>query len=416
MRSSASISRCCSQYLAYMHDILHFDLGYSITDYPTRVTTIILHALPWTIGLLFTTTLLAFLLGTLLGALSVWRGAPRIFAGCVPLLMVLSAVPFYLFGLILIYIFATVLQWLPLGGGMGIRDDPSLSLGFALEILRHSILPAASILLASIGVWTLSMRGMMVTVQGEDYMTYAEALGLTGRRRFLHYGLRNAILPQITLLALSFGYVLSGSILVELVFGYPGVGQQLFRAIQNQDYFVIYGIVLALICALAIAMLAGGPGQPAARSAHPARKQARVSASASAAATAPVVPVSAAPRTGARGVFRALRRNPSFMLGLVLIALLIAFAVIGRFFVGWNDAFPLSAPPSMPPDGDWIFGTDADGRDLFAVHRLWHAADAEDRRDRRLPGPWHRHHARLRRRLSRRLARRRDARSRSTCC
>ena len=93
-----------SQYLAYMNDILHFDLGYSITDYPTRVTTIILHALPWTIGLLFTTTLLAFLLGTLLGALSVWRGAPRIFAGCVPLLMVLSAVPFYLFGLILIYI------------------------------------------------------------------------------------------------------------------------------------------------------------------------------------------------------------------------------------------------------------------------------------------------------------------------
>jgi peptide/nickel transport system permease protein len=92
-----------------------------------------------------------------------------------------------------------------------------------------------------------------------------------------------------------------------------------------------------------------------------------VSASASAAATAPVVPVAAAPRAGARGVFRALRRNPSFMLGLMLIALLIAFAVIGRFFVGWNDAFPLSAPPSMPPDGDWIFGTDADGRDLFAV-------------------------------------------------
>jgi peptide/nickel transport system permease protein len=92
-----------------------------------------------------------------------------------------------------------------------------------------------------------------------------------------------------------------------------------------------------------------------------------VSASASAAATAPVVPVSTAPRAGARGVFHALRRNPSFMLGLMLIALLIVFAVIGRFFVGWNDAFPLSAPPSMPPDGDWIFGTDADGRDLFAV-------------------------------------------------
>jgi peptide/nickel transport system permease protein len=92
-----------------------------------------------------------------------------------------------------------------------------------------------------------------------------------------------------------------------------------------------------------------------------------LSASASAAATAPVVPVAAASRAGARGVLRALRRNPSFILGLVLITLLIAFAVIGRCFAGWNDAFPLSAPPSLPPDGDWIFGTDTDGRDLFAV-------------------------------------------------
>ncbi len=244
-----------SQYIAYTRDMLHFDLGYSISDYPTRVATIILHALPWTIGLLLTTTVIAFLLGTVLGALSVWRGAPRIFLTFVPLFMILSAVPFYLFGLTLIYLFATVLQWLPLGGGMGIRSNPSISLSFVIEILEHSILPAASILLASIGIWALSMRGMMVTVQGEDYMTYAEALGLRARRRFLHYGLRNAILPQITLLALSLGHVLSGSILVELVFGYPGVGQQLFRAIQNQDYFVIYGIVLVLICAIALAML-----------------------------------------------------------------------------------------------------------------------------------------------------------------
>jgi peptide/nickel transport system permease protein len=219
------------------------------------VATIILHALPWTIGLLLTTTLIAFLLGTVLGALSVWRGAPRIFLTFVPLFMILSAVPFYLFGLTLIYVFATVLQWLPLGGGMGIRSNPSISISFAIEIVQHSILPATSILLASIGIWALSMRGMMVTVQGEDYMTYAEALGLGARRRFLHFGLRNAILPQITLLALSLGHVLSGSILVELVFGYPGVGQQLFRAIQNQDYFVIYGIVFVLICAIALAMV-----------------------------------------------------------------------------------------------------------------------------------------------------------------
>jgi peptide/nickel transport system permease protein len=110
-------------------------------------------------------------------------------------------------------------------------------------------------LLATVGIWALSMRGMMVTVQGEDYMTFAEALGLTNRRRFLQYGLRNAVLPQVTLLALSLGHVVSGAILVELVFGYPGVGQQLYRAIQHLDYFVIYGIVFFLICTIALAML-----------------------------------------------------------------------------------------------------------------------------------------------------------------
>lgn len=243
------------QYLAYLRDILHFDLGYSISDYPTRVSTVILRALPWTVGLLTTTTLMAFLIGTVLGALTVWQQAPRLFRLFVPLLMIFSAIPFYLIGLTLIWLFASVLQWLPLGGGMGIRATPGLSLSFVLQILGHSVLPAASILLASIGVWALSMRGMMVSVQGEDYMVFADALGLSNSRRFVQYGLRNALLPQVTLLALSLGQVLSGAILVELVFGYPGMGQELFRAIQNLDYFVIYGIVLVLICALAIAML-----------------------------------------------------------------------------------------------------------------------------------------------------------------
>ncbi len=243
------------QYLTYLNDVVHFDLGYSIADYPTRVATILQRALPWTIGLLLTTTVLAFVAGTILGALTVWQQAPRLFQFVVPLLMIFSAIPFYLIGLTLIYIFAVVLQWLPLGGGMGIRTMPEWSFSFVMEILGHSILPACSILLASIGVWALSMRGMMVTVQGEDYMTFAEALGLTNRRRFLQYGLRNAILPQVTLLALSLGHILSGSILVEIVFGYPGVGQQLFRGIQTLDYFLIYGIVLVLICAIAIAML-----------------------------------------------------------------------------------------------------------------------------------------------------------------
>ncbi|MBM3524251.1 MAG: ABC transporter permease [Alphaproteobacteria bacterium] len=243
------------QYLNFLGDTARFDLGFSIAYYPSRTTDMIATALPWTIGLLTTTTLLGFLLGTILGALTVWQGAPRLFRYLVPLLMIFSAVPFYLIGLVLIYVFSFELGWFPLGGGTGIRSVTTLSWALVVEIFHHSILPAASIVLATVGIWALSMRGMMVTVQGEDYMTFAEAIGLADRRRFLQYGLRNAILPQVTLLALSLGHVISGSILVELVFGYPGVGQQLYRAIQHLDYFVIYGIVFILICTIAIAML-----------------------------------------------------------------------------------------------------------------------------------------------------------------
>lgn len=243
------------QYLSFLGDTARFDLGFSIAYYPSRTTDMIATALPWTIGLLTTTTLIGFLLGTILGALTVWQGAPRLFRWFVPLLMIFSAVPFYLIGLVLIYVFSYQLGWFPLGGGVGIRSATTLSWALVAEIFHHSILPALSIVLATVGVWALSMRGMMVTVQGEDYMTFAESIGLTGRRRFLQYGLRNAILPQLTLLALSLGHVISGSILVELVFGYPGVGQQLYRAIQHLDYFVIYGIVFILICTIAISML-----------------------------------------------------------------------------------------------------------------------------------------------------------------
>jgi len=244
-----------AQYASYIKSTAMLDLGWSIAHYPARVIDLILRALPWTIGLLLSSTLIAFTLGTLMGALLGWERAPRVLLFLAPGVMVLAALPFYLLGLVLVYLFAFTWQIFPMQGGYGLTTVPGWSWSFAFEVFRHSLLPALSIVLASIGHWALAMRGMMVTVQGEDYMVFAEALGLSNRRRFLQFGLRNAILPQVTLLALSLGHVLSGSILVEIVFGYPGVGQQLFRAIQTLDYFVIYGIVLVLICAIAVAML-----------------------------------------------------------------------------------------------------------------------------------------------------------------
>ena len=122
-------------------------------------------------------------------------------------------------------------------------------------MLRHSILPAFSIVLASIGFWGLGMRGMMITVQGEDYMVFADAKGLKPSRVFLGYGMRNAILPQVTTLALSFGRIISGSVLVEIVFAYPGIGTLLFQAIKQSDYFTIYGCVIILVLATGISMI-----------------------------------------------------------------------------------------------------------------------------------------------------------------
>ncbi len=242
------------QYLSYMNDMVHFNLGYSISNFPTKVTTLVGQALPWTIGLLATTTILAFLLGSLLGALMAWPRASALFRYFLPSLLVLSAIPYFLIGLVLIYFVAFQWKLLPLGGGYSIAAVPSLTMGFMLDIMKHAFLPAISIVLATTGGWAIGMRGMMVTVQGEDYMTFAEAKGLKDWRMFYKYAVRNALLPQVTGLAIAFSYIVSGSVLVELVFNYPGLGSLLARSINSLDYFTIYGIVFILIVAIGIAM------------------------------------------------------------------------------------------------------------------------------------------------------------------
>lgn len=243
------------QYLRYMWDMAHLDLGYSIAFYPKRVIELIGEAIPWTIGLLTVSTLIAFTLGSLVGALLAWPRVPRFLQIFVPPLMTLSAVPYYLLGLVLIYFLAFRLPIFPIGGGYAVGTVPGLEPSFIAEVLHHAALPALSIVLSGLGSWALGMRGMMVTVEGEDYMILAEAKGLKGSRIFLRYAMRNALLPQVTSLALSLGYVASGSILVEMVFGYPGIGTLLARSIRYFDYFTIYGIVFIVILAIALAML-----------------------------------------------------------------------------------------------------------------------------------------------------------------
>jgi peptide/nickel transport system permease protein len=243
------------QYFTYLGQIARLDLGYSMAYYPTTVWEILARALPWTLGLLVTATLLAFTIGTLLGALLGWGKAPRWVHFMFPPLLVFAAIPFFLLGLLLLYLFAFQFPILPLFGGYTAGTTPNWSWEFAKDVVIHSLLPAFSVLLASMGFWALGMRGMMITAEGEDYMIFAEASGLKGRTRFFHYGVRNALLPQTTALGLSLAQVLSGALLVEAVFSYPGIGSILVGAIRGFDFFLIQGIIIIIVLGVSLATL-----------------------------------------------------------------------------------------------------------------------------------------------------------------
>ena len=243
------------QYLTYLADMARFDLNYSIASYPRRVRDMILEGLPWTIALLSVTTVLSFIIGNVLGAFQAWPGAPRWLMLLMPPLLAMSAVPFFLLGLMLVYVVGFTMQLLPLYGGYTSGAIPQWSLSFALDVLRHAILPSLAIILGQLGGWALGMRAMMVTTHGEDYVTFAEAKGLKDGTIFAHYGIRNAMLPQATALALTLGQLISGAVLVEIVFGYPGVGTLLFQGIKGSDYFLVQGIVFIVILAIGLATL-----------------------------------------------------------------------------------------------------------------------------------------------------------------
>ncbi|MBA3015870.1 MAG: ABC transporter permease [Desulfobulbaceae bacterium] len=242
------------QYIDYLSDLFHFDLGSSIVFYPKPVLELIGEALPWTIGLLSCSTIIAFIFGSFVGALVAWPRASKILRFLTPSLVMLSSIPYYLLGLALFYLLAFKMKWFPLGGGFSFMSSPEWSLSFIKEVLYHAALPAGSIVIAQAGTWAIGMRGIMVTIMDEDYMRFAEARGLKDWRVF-YYGFRNALLPQTTILALALGHIVSNAILVELVFGYPGIGTLLLRSINSLDYFVIYGVVYVIILVLAAALL-----------------------------------------------------------------------------------------------------------------------------------------------------------------
>lgn len=242
------------QYFDYLNSVIHMDFGYSLNRYPTTVIELISQALPWTIGLLIVTTILSFIIGNLLGAVAAWPMAPRWLRNFSLPFVLFMGVPPVLMGVLLLFFVGFRLKLLPLGGAYTLGVVPNMSWEFALDMLKHQILPALSLILGTVGAWVLTMRGMGITIQGEDYVNFAEHKGLGGRTIFRDYYLRNALLPQVTGFALALGTVVTSAVIVEGIFGLPGIGTVLINAIRANDFPVIYGIVLFITIGIASIM------------------------------------------------------------------------------------------------------------------------------------------------------------------
>ncbi|WFE40305.1 ABC transporter permease [Micromonospora sp. WMMD998] len=242
------------QYVAYWGQLLHGDLGMSFTFFPAPVSEVIGSSLPWTVGLVGVTTVVSFLLGTALGVGAGWRRGSWI-DGLLPATTFLSSIPYFWLGLVAIALFAGPGSFFPSSGGYEPGLVPAFDAYFIPSAIQHSLLPAATILVSSMSGWILSMRNMMVTVASEDYITVAHAKGLSERRVALSYAARNALLPNVSGFALSLGLIVGGTLLVEIVFSYPGLGFQLFQAVGYKDYPLMQGIFLIITISVLVANL-----------------------------------------------------------------------------------------------------------------------------------------------------------------
>jgi peptide/nickel transport system permease protein len=243
-----------TQYVNYWRALFHGYLGQSITlDAP--VSTVLKGTLPWTIGLLGIATMISFGLGTLIGIALGWRRGSWLDA-ILPGSTFFQAIPYFFLGTVLLLIFGSTLHWFPPLGAYQVGLTPAWNLGFIASVLRYAQLPLITIVLSSIAGWIMGMRNMMVTIMDEDFVLVARAKGLP-TSRVIRYAARSAVLPSIANFSLALSLIVSGSLLVELVFNYPGVGNLLYQAVLNQDYPLLQGIFLVITFAvLAVNLIA----------------------------------------------------------------------------------------------------------------------------------------------------------------
>ncbi len=240
------------QYIDYLGRMLTGNFGISVSFYPTTVAQVLSQAIPWTLGLAGISTVLAFTFGTLIGIGASWRRTSVSSGVIVPLSFFLNAMPYFWFALVVEYIFAFILGWFPLGGAYSSSSNLA-GLPLIGSILYHAFLPGLTIVVTALGGWMLTMRNNMISVLSDDYITFAFAQGLPDKTVEYQYAARNAILPSFTGFAMAIGFVISGVLLTEIIFSYPGVGYLLYQAVLNIDYPLMQAIFLFITIAVLVA-------------------------------------------------------------------------------------------------------------------------------------------------------------------
>ena len=241
------------QYVQYIGELAHGNFGISIAFYPQPVSTVISQGLPWTLALVGLSTVLAFLIGTLLGVVAGMRPGTRFDSVLAPLSTFLGAMPYFWVGTVVLLLLSVQWPAFPSQNGADLSLDPGWTPEFIGSVIYHGTLPALTIVLTAVGGWFLGMRNMMITTIFEDYVLLAEAKGLSRWRVMLSYGARNAMLPQVASVAISLGSVVGGSLLAEIVFAYPGVGYLFYQAVTNLDYPLMQALFLAISLSVLVA-------------------------------------------------------------------------------------------------------------------------------------------------------------------
>jgi len=234
------------QYLDYLGQLAHGNLGISFLHFPTPVIELIAGGFAWTLLLSLTALVISFILGHLLGIFSAWKRGTFLSNALPPTLIFIGAFPAFFLAITAVYYFGYQLQWFPTNHAYAREFTPGFNFDFIVSVAYHMILPLVVLVLTALGGWAIGMRNVMISVLGEDYITLAEAKGLSPNRVRYMYAARNAMLPSVTAFGIILGVSISGQLLIEQVFSYPGVGFLLVSAVNNADYPLMQGLFLMI--------------------------------------------------------------------------------------------------------------------------------------------------------------------------